>query len=75
MKRLSNGRYLKERQLSHYMEHYRSRRLSLTLDDFHPIEYKDKPHEPIPRFPFFDKVAGCMSSLIDAAALLIEHNW
>jgi hypothetical protein len=70
----SNGRYLKERQLGFYMEHYCSRRLSPTLDDFHPIEYKDKPHEPIPRLPFFDKVAGCMSSLIDAAALLIEHN-
>jgi hypothetical protein len=69
MKRLSNGRYLKERQLSPYMEHYRSRRLSLMLDDFHPIEYKDKPHEPIPRLPFFDKVAGCMSSLIDAGTL------
>jgi hypothetical protein len=75
MKRLSNGRYLKERQLGPYMEHYHSRRLSPTLDDFHPIEYKDKPHEPIPRLPFFDKVAGCMSSSIDAAALLIEHNW
>jgi hypothetical protein len=74
MKRLSNGRYLKERQLGPYMEHYRSRRLSPTLDDFHPIEYKDKPHEPIPRLPFFDKVAGCMSSSIDAAALLIKHN-
>jgi hypothetical protein len=46
----------------------------LRLDDFHPIEYKDKLHEPIPRLPFFDKVAGCMSLLIDAAALLIEHN-
>jgi hypothetical protein len=74
MKRLSNGRYLKERQLGPYMEHYCSRRLSLTLDDFHPIEYKDKPHERIPRLPFFDKVAGCMSLLIDAAALLIEHK-
>ena len=28
MKRLSNGRYLKERQLGPYMEHYHSRRLS-----------------------------------------------
>jgi hypothetical protein len=74
MKRLSNGRYLKERQLGPYMEHYRSQRLCPMLDDFHPIEYKDKPHEPIPRLPFFDKVAGCMSSSIDAAALLIEHN-
>jgi hypothetical protein len=74
MKRLSNGRYLKERQPGPYMEHYCSQRLSPTLDDFHPIEYKDKLHEPIPRLPFFDKVAGCMSSSIDAAALLIEHN-
>jgi hypothetical protein len=75
MKRLSNGRYLKERQLGPYMEHYCLRRVSPLLDNFHPIEYNDKPHEPIPRLPFFDKVAGCMSSLIDAAALLIEHNW
>jgi hypothetical protein len=65
MKRLSNGRYLKEWQLGPYMEHYCSRRLSPTLDDFHPIEYKDKPHEPIPRLPFFDEVAGCMSSSVD----------
>jgi hypothetical protein len=48
MKRLSNGRYLKEWQFGPYMEHYHER-LSLTLDDFHPIEYKDKLHEPIPR--------------------------
>jgi hypothetical protein len=41
MKRLSNVRYLKEWQLGPYMEHYRSLRLSPTLDDFHPIEYKD----------------------------------
>jgi hypothetical protein len=40
MKRLSNGRYLKERQLGPYMEHYRLQRLSPMLDDFHPIEYK-----------------------------------
>jgi hypothetical protein len=37
MKRLSNGRYVKEQQLGPYMEHYRSRRLSPTLDDFQPI--------------------------------------
>jgi hypothetical protein len=43
------------------------------LDNFHPIEYKDKPLEPIPRLPFFDKVADCMSLLIDAAAVLIDH--
>jgi hypothetical protein len=50
MKRLSNGRYLKERQLGPYLKHYHSHsRLSPTLDDFHPIEYKDKPLEPIPR--------------------------
>jgi hypothetical protein len=34
MKRLSNGRYLKERQLGPYMEHYHLRRLSPMLDDF-----------------------------------------
>jgi hypothetical protein len=45
MKRLSNGRYLKERQLGPYMEHYRLQRLSLMLHNFHPIEYKDKPHD------------------------------
>jgi hypothetical protein len=43
------------------------------LDDFHPIKYKDKPHEPIPWLPFFDKVASCMSLSIDATAVLIEH--
>ena len=42
-------------------------------DDFHPIEYKDKPLEPIPRLLSFDKVAGRMSSSIDVAAVLIEH--
>jgi hypothetical protein len=47
--------------------------LSPSLDDFHPIKYKDKLLEPIPRLPFFDKVAGCMSLLIDAAAVLIDH--
>jgi hypothetical protein len=74
MKRLSNGRYLKEHQLGPYLKHYRLRsRPSPMLDDFHPIEYKDKPLEPIPRLPFFDKVAGCMSSSIDAAAVLIDH--
>jgi hypothetical protein len=34
MKRLSNGRYLKERQLGPYMEHYCLQRLSPMLDDF-----------------------------------------
>jgi hypothetical protein len=43
------------------------------LDDFHPIKYKDKLLEPIPRLPFFDKVPGCMSLSIDATAVLIEH--
>jgi hypothetical protein len=75
MKRLSNGRYLKEWQLGPYLEHLCSQRLSPMLDDFHPVEYKDKPLQPIPRLPFFDKVAGCMSSSIDAAAVLIEHHW
>jgi hypothetical protein len=73
MKRLSNERYLKEWQLGPYLEHYCSRRLSLMLDNFHPIKYKDKPLEPIPRLLFFDKVAGCMSLSIDAAVVLIEH--
>jgi hypothetical protein len=73
MKRLSNRRYLKQWQLSPYLEHYCAQRLSPTLDDIHPIKYKDKPLKPIPMLPFFDKVAGCMSSLIDAAAVLIEH--
>jgi hypothetical protein len=73
MKRLSNRRYLKEWQLSPYLEHYCSQRLSLTLVDFHPIEYKDKPLKPIPSLPFFDKVASCLSSSIDATAVLIEH--
>jgi hypothetical protein len=76
MKRLSNGRYLKECQLGPYLKHYHSRNhLSPMLDDFHPIEYKDKPLKPIPRLPFFDKVAGCMRLSIDAAVLLIEHYW
>jgi hypothetical protein len=74
MKRLSNGRYLKEWQLCPYLEHYHSCScLSPMLDNFHPIKYKDKPLEPIPRFPFFDKVACCMSLSIDAAAVLIGH--
>jgi hypothetical protein len=73
MKWLSNGGYLKEWQLNPYLEHYHSQRLSSTLDDFHPIKYNDKPLEPIPRLPFFDKVAGCMSLLIDATAALIDH--
>jgi hypothetical protein len=42
MKRLSNGRYLKELQLGPYLKHYCLRSLSPTLDNFHPIEYKDK---------------------------------
>jgi hypothetical protein len=49
-------------------------RLSPTLDDSHSIDYKEKPLEPIARLPFFDKIAGCMSSLIDATAELITHN-
>jgi hypothetical protein len=49
-------------------------RLSLTLDDSYPIEFKEKVLEPIARLPFFKKVTGCMSSLIDAAAELITHN-
>jgi hypothetical protein len=74
MKRLSNGRYLKECQLGPYLEHYHScSHLSPMLDNFHPIKYKDKPLEPILRLPFFDKVAGCMSLLIDATAVLIDH--
>jgi hypothetical protein len=74
MKRLSNGRYLKEHQLGPYLKHYHLHsHLSLMLDDFHPIEYKDKPLERIPRLPFFNKVAGCMSLSIDAAAVLIDH--
>jgi hypothetical protein len=59
---LSNGTYLKEQQLSPYLEHYLLQRLSPTLDDFHPIEYKDKPLKPIPRLSSFVKVAGCMSA-------------
>jgi hypothetical protein len=43
------------------------------LDGFHPIKYKDMPLEPIPRLPFFDKVAGCMSLSIDATVVLIGH--
>jgi hypothetical protein len=43
------------------------------LDDFHPIEYKDKLLWSIPRLWFFDKVAGGMSALIDAAVVLIDH--
>jgi hypothetical protein len=43
------------------------------IDNFHPIKYKDKPLEPIPRLLFFDKVAGCMSLSIDATVVLIEH--
>jgi hypothetical protein len=74
MKRLSNGRYLKEHQLGPYLKHYSSGScLSLMVDNFHPIKYKDKLLEPIPRLPFFDKVAGGMSLLIDATAVLIDH--
>jgi hypothetical protein len=74
MKRLGNGRCLKKHQLGPYLEHYcLCSCLSPTLDDFHPIKYKDKPLEPIPRLPFFDKVAGCMSLSIDTTAVLIEH--
>jgi hypothetical protein len=73
MKQLSNGRYLKEWQLGPYLEHYHLQRLSPRLEDFHPIEYKDKLLEPIPRLVSFDKVAGCMSSSIDAALVIIEH--
>jgi hypothetical protein len=73
MKRLSNGRYLKEWQLGPYLKHYHSRRQSLMLEDFHPIDHKDKLLEPIPRLPFLDKVAGCMSLSIDVATVLIEH--
>jgi hypothetical protein len=50
MKRLSNGRYLKELQLGPYLKHYCLRSLSPTLDNFHPIEYKDKLLEPIPGY-------------------------
>ncbi len=43
MKRLSNGRYLKECQHGPYLKHYHLRsRLSRMLDDFHPIKYKDR---------------------------------
>jgi hypothetical protein len=74
MKRLSNGSYLKECQLGPYLEHSRLRsHPSPMLDNFHPNKYNDKPLEPIPRLPFFDKVAGCMSSSIDAAVVLIDH--
>jgi hypothetical protein len=75
MKWLSNGRYLKEWQLGPYLEHYHLQRLSLTLDNLHQIKCKDKPLEPIPRLPFFDKVAGCMSLSIDADVVLIDHYW
>jgi hypothetical protein len=51
MKRLSNGRYLKECQLGPYLEHYcLCSCLSPMLDDFHPIKYKDKLLEPIPSY-------------------------
>jgi hypothetical protein len=54
MKRLSNGRYLKEWQLGPYLEHYCLQRLSLMIDNFYPIKYKDKLLEPIPRLLFFE---------------------
>ncbi len=70
MKWLTKGRFLKEQQLGPYFDYYCLQRLSLTLDDSHPIEYKEKPLEPIAMLLFFNKVAGCMSSSIDAAAEL-----
>jgi hypothetical protein len=74
MKWLTKGLFLKEQTLGPYFDHYQLQRLSLTLDDSHPIEYKVKPLESIARLPFYDKVAGCMSSLIHATAELITHN-
>jgi hypothetical protein len=64
----------KEQQMGLYFDYYCLQRLSLTLDDSHLIQYKEKPLEPIARLPFFDKVTGCMSSLIDATAELVTHN-
>jgi hypothetical protein len=74
MKQLTKGQFLKEQQLGPYFDHYCLQRLLPTLDDFHPIAYKEKLLEPIARLPLFDKVTGCMSSLIDATAELITHN-
>jgi hypothetical protein len=36
-------------------------------------KHKDKLLKPIPRLPFFDKVAGCISLSIDATVVLIDH--
>jgi hypothetical protein len=74
MKWLTKGWFLKEQQLGPYFDYYCLQRLSPTLDDSHPKEYKEKPIEPIAMLPFFDKVTGCMSSSIDATAELITHN-
>jgi hypothetical protein len=74
MKWLTKGCFLKEQQLHLYFDYYCLQRLSLTLDDSHLIEYKEKPLEPITMLLFFDKVTGCMSSSIDATAQLITHN-
>jgi hypothetical protein len=74
MKQLTKGQFLKVQQLGWYLDYYCLPRLSPTLDDSHPIEYKEKPLEPIARLPFFDKVAGCMSSLIDATAELADNS-
>jgi hypothetical protein len=74
MKWLTKGCFLKEQQLHLYFDYYCLQRLSLTLDDSHLIEYKEKPLEPIAMLLFFDKVTGCMSSSIDATAQLITHN-
>jgi hypothetical protein len=65
---------MKEQQLSPYFDHYHSERLLPTLDDFHPEEFRDQVLKPIARLPCFDKVTGCMSSSIDAAAQVIARN-
>ncbi len=74
MKQLTKQWFLKEKQLGLCFDHYCLQRLLPTLDDSHLIEYKDKLLEPIARLLFFDKVAVCMSALIDATAELIIHN-
>ncbi len=74
MKQLTKQWFLKEKQLGLCFDHYCLQRLSPTLDDSHLIEYKDKLLELIARLLFFDKVAVCMSALIDATAELIIHN-
>jgi hypothetical protein len=38
MKQLTKGWFLKEQQLGPYFDYYCLQRLSLTLDDSHPIE-------------------------------------